>query len=101
VLESLDRSEHEAAIVFLEKYASGGFCTEHIRVRLLMDSRHFEEAKRALQDLLDAENPLSKVGLYVVLCELEICCRETDDYKNAYHHATEKVQLLEELLREI
>lgn len=101
VLESLDRGEHESAISFLEKYASGGFCTEHIRVRLLMDSRHFDEAKRVLQNLLAAEEPLSKVSLYAVLCELEICCRETDDYKNAYSHATEKVQLLEELLREV
>jgi len=101
VLEALDQNAHEAAIAYLEEHAGDGFYSEHIRVRLLMDSMHFVEAKQALQALLDADEPLNKVNLYAVLCELEICCRETDDYKNAYNHATEKVQLLEELLREV
>lgn len=100
VMEALDRGEHEVAIAYLEKNTSDGFYHEHVRVRLLMDSLHFAEAKQALQALLDADEPLNKISLYTVLCELEICCRETDDYKNAYNHATEKVQLLEELLRE-
>jgi transcriptional regulator with XRE-family HTH domain len=100
VLESLDRGEQDAAIAYLEENAGGGFYTEHVRVRILMDSHHYADAKHALKSLLDADEPLNKVELYTVLCELEICCRETEDYKNAYAYATEKVGLLEALLRE-
>ena len=36
-----------------------------------------------------------------VLCELEICCRETEDFKGAYNYANDKMQLLEHMLSEI
>ncbi len=101
VLEALERGEQGTAIEFLSNTDETLFYTEHIRVRLLMESLHFYEAKQALRSLLDSENPLNKVHLYTVLCELEICCRETDDYKSAYNYATEKMQLLEQLLKEI
>ena len=51
--------------------------------------------------MLNSEEPLNEISLYTVLCELEICCRETEDYKGAYNYASEKVQLLEQLLKEI
>jgi len=101
VLDAFDRGAHESVISYLEAHEGEGFYAEHVRVRLLMDSQHFAEARQALNALLEADEPLHKVELYTVLCELEICCREIDDYKNAYRHATEKVQLLEELLREV
>ena len=44
--------------------------------------------------------PLNKIELYTVLEDLEICCRENEDYKNAYRFASEKVELLEQLLQE-
>ncbi|MBE6552793.1 MAG: helix-turn-helix transcriptional regulator [Ruminococcaceae bacterium] len=101
VLEALDRGEQGKAIDFLSVTDETLFYADHIRVRLLMDSMHFYEAKQALRALLDSENPLNKVDLYTVLCELEVCCRETDDYRSAYNYATEKMQLLEQLLKEI
>ena len=42
-----------------------------------------------------------EIELYTVLCELEICSKETEDYKRAYNIASEKVQLLEKMLKEI
>ena len=44
---------------------------------------------------------MTEIALYAVLCDLEKCCRETEDYKGAYTYATEKVALLEHLLREV
>ena len=77
------------------------FFAKHIRVRLMMEASRFSEAKTLLLQLLEAENPLNEVELYTVLCELEICCRETEDFKGAYRFASEKVQLLEKLLKEV
>ena len=33
--------------------------------------------------------------------ELEVCCREIEDFKGAYEYANEKLELLEQLLKEI
>ena len=46
------------------------------------------------------EELLREVELYTVLCELEIACRETEDFKGAYRYANEKLQALEHLLKE-
>ncbi len=100
-LEALDEGELQPAMSFLETEDAESFFAHHIRIRLMMENRRFEEAKADLVLLLRSEEPLNEIGLYTVLCELEICCRETDDYKGAYNYASEKVQLLEKLLKEI
>ena len=100
VLEALEDGEHSPAIEFLSSSDPKSFFAEHIRVRMLMESEHHSDAKDALLQMLRAEEPLNEISLYTVLCELEICCRETDDYKGAYNFASEKVQLLEQLLKD-
>ena len=100
-LEALDRGELEAGVTFLSDSDPSLFFAHHVRVRLLMENRAFADAKAELLKLLNAEEPLNEISLYTVLCELEICCRETDDYKGAYTYASDKVQLLEQLLKEI
>ncbi len=100
VLEALDREEYEVAASYLSQADSDTFFTRHIQVRLMMANRAFADAKAELLKLLNAETPLNEISLYAVLCELEICCRETDDYKGAYTYASDKVQLLEHLLKE-
>ena len=42
---------------------------------------------------------MNEVELYAVLCDLEIVCRETEDFRAAYRYAGEKVQLHEQLLK--
>lgn len=73
---------------------------EHLRVRCEMADGAYRDAKAALLRLLNGEEPLNEIELYAVLCDLEICCRETEDFKGAYRYTNEKVQLLEQLLRE-
>ena len=77
------------------------FYARHLEIGLWMQEKRFADAKEALTALLNRAHPLCEVALYEVLCDLETCCRETDDYKGAYNYATEKVQLLEQLLKEI
>ena len=99
-LEMLDRGEQEAALEFLSGEEQAPFFADHLRVKLLMESARYEEAKRLLLGMLDAKDPIDEIKLYAILCELEICCRETEDFKGAYRFASEKVQLHEKLLRD-
>ena len=101
-LEALDRGDRQPAEDFLEQETSPkGFFGHHLRIRLMMENAEWTAAKADLERLLTSEEPLNEIGLYTVLCELEICCRETEDYKGAYNYASEKVQLLEKLLKEV
>ena len=76
------------------------FFAEHLRVRCNMADGAYRDAKGILLRMLNGEDPLNEIGLYAVLCDLEICCRETEDFKGAYRYTNEKVQLLEQLLKE-
>ena len=98
-LEALEDGDFSLAAAYAEREEKG-FFGMHLRIKLLMEQGDFAAAKELLLEMLRAEEPLHKVSLYAVLCELEICCRETDDFKGAYTYANDKVQLLERMLRE-
>lgn len=100
-LEALDEGRDADAAVFLEVAEDDSFFAKHIRICLWMENRKFAEAKELLLDMLKSEEPLNEISLYTVLCELEICCRETDDFKGAYNYANDKVQLLEQMLKDV
>ena len=101
MLFAMDEGDSQKAEALLFGLDPDSFFAKHIRVRLMTEASRFSEAKTLLLQLLEAENPLNEVELYTVLCELEICCRETEDFKGAYRFASEKVQLLEKLLKEV
>ena len=100
-LDADDTSVAEQLIEELAISASNSFFAAHLQNKLLMMSQNYKQAHKALQQLLqDSGTPLNKIQLYTVLEDLEICCRENEDYKNAYRYASEKVELLEQLLQE-
>lgn len=76
------------------------FYALHLHARCEMANGNYRDARSELLRLLNGEDPLNEVGLYAVLCDLEICCREIEDFKGAYRYTNEKVQLLEQLLKE-
>ena len=100
-LEALDDGDTAQAERYLTKLASDSFYAAHLRIRMLMIDQSHSEAKKSLMGLLKSDEVLNEISLYTVLCELEICCRETEDFKGAYNYANEKVALLEQLLKEI
>ena len=100
-LERGDTSVAEQLINRLSESGSNSFFAAHLQNKLLIVSKNYKQAQKALQQLLqDNATPLNKIELYTVLEDLEICCRENEDYKNAYRYASEKVELLEQLLQE-
>ncbi len=100
VLDELDIKNTTLAERFLQTADSSKFEYSHVKARLLILQKEYRSAHKLLLQLLKGELSLSKVALYTVLCELELCCRETDDFKGAYNYANGKVELLEQLLKE-
>lgn len=103
-LHALDNGDTSVAELLIERLANSGensFFKAHLQNKLLIAAKNYKQAQKALQQLLhDGNMPLNKIELYTVLEDLEICCRENEDYKNAYRFASEKVELLEQLLQE-
>lgn len=100
-LEFLDDQEFQKAEECLSRIDESSFYASHIKIKMLIEQAHYDEAKKILLNLLKSSEPLNEISLYSVLCELEVCCRETEDFKGAYNYANEKVVLLEKLLKEI
>ena len=99
-LDALDAGEDERVTEYLSYADESTFLAAHIRIRLMMRAGDYKASLSSLLQLLNGDTPLNRIELYTVLCELEICCRETEDFKGAYNYANEKIGLLEDLLKE-
>ncbi len=99
-LDALDAQDDTGLTEYLSQADESSFFATHIRIRLMMKDGDYKASGAWLLQLLNGETPLNRIELYTVLSELEICCRETEDFKGAYNYANEKIQLLEDLLKE-
>lgn len=73
----------------------------HLQARCLMDKGDFTNALNALHKVIDSESVPPRLLLYLSCADIEICCRETDDYKGAYEFSQNKLEILEHMLAEI
>ena len=103
-LDALDNGDATIAqdlIEQLSQTSKNSFFEANLQSKVLILQMNYKQAQKALLQLLqDDETPLNKIELYTVLGDLEVCCRESEDYKNAYRYASEKVELVEQLLKE-
>lgn len=71
----------------------------HIKSRLGINSGDYREAYELLHELLYNENyTLPEPMLYLILCDIEICCKEIDDFRGAYEYSSSKISLMQKLL---
>lgn len=71
----------------------------HLTAKKFIDSGNYEEALRLLNKILfDEQCELAQPMLYFVFCDLEVCCKETSDFKGAYEYSQSKISLLQKLL---
>ena len=59
---------------------------------------NYASAFHNLHGLLTDHQFVSEPMLYFVFCNLEICCRELNDYKRAYEYSNNKIDLLQKML---
>lgn len=100
-LEALDGGDVSLVEAFEKEFPQASFFAIHLRAKKELAKGNSKAAKEWLQGLLDApDRLLNEVELYEVLCDLEVACRETEDYKGAYRYANERVELHEQLLKD-
>ncbi len=99
-LEALDSGDMTGFNHFFENYGQSPFFANHLRARYYLRNGKPSESKDILLLLLNSEDYiLNEVQLYAVLTDLEIACRDTEDFKGAYRYANERIQLHEQLLK--
>ena len=74
---------------------------DHLAALRLMRSGEAKEALAAFERLLSREELGIGVLMYEILGDMELCCRQNDDYKRAYEFASTRLGLTERLLSEI
>lgn len=72
----------------------------HLRARRLIANENYESAIDVLRSVSESETILDRFLLCLVSADMEICCRETGDYKGAYEFSINKLELLEHMLAE-
>lgn len=63
-----------------------------------MREANYASAFHNLHGLLNDPQRIPEPILYYLFCDLEICCRELNDYKRAYEYANSKLALLQKML---
>jgi hypothetical protein len=64
-----------------------------------MNGGDYEGAYEYLRDILRGETAIPQPVLYFVFSDLEICCKERQDFKGAYEFSIDKLELMQKLLR--
>lgn len=63
-----------------------------------MREGNYASAFHNLHGLLMDPQAIAEPILYFLFCDLEICCRELNDYKRAYEYSNSKISLLQKML---
>ena len=67
----------------------------------LMQNGEAAAALAAFERLLAREELTIGVLMYEIFGDMELCCRQNDDYKRAYEFASTRLGLMERLLSEV
>ena len=97
-LEALEAGEERRVHFYLNEETTDAWAA-HFAAHYDVHRAEYQTAMEALLRLLHAEREQSRVWLYCVFCDLEICCRELGDFKGAYEYSQNKVSLLEAMLQ--
>ncbi len=70
----------------------------HLEAMRLMEEERYEEAYKNLKEILLGDISIPEPMMYFLFCDLEICCREIQDFRGAYEYSIDKIELLQKLL---
>ena len=71
----------------------------HIQAKLFIEEQRYSEGYEILRSLLFNDNgELPEPMLYFVLADIELCCKEINDFKGAYDFSNNKIELMQKLL---
>ena len=93
-LDDLERSSDE-----LTEYDK--LFVMHLKAKEQIREEKYDKAIVTLRALMDSETVPERLLLYLACSDMEICCKETDDYKGAYEFSQNKFEILEHMLGEV
>ena len=70
----------------------------HLLARRAIENGEFQTAHRHLKAILLGEARVPQPMLYFVFSDLEIACKEIEDFKGAYEYSKDKLELKQKLL---
>lgn len=73
----------------------------HLKARKQLSDGDHKAALATLREVVDSETVPPRLLLYLCCADIEICCRETEDYKGAYEYSQNKIEILEHMLAEL
>ena len=83
----------------LDKLTKGSSYEIHIRAKQYIENKNYREGYEALHSMLFDDNcEIPEPMLYFVLRDMELCCKEIDDFKGAYDFSKSKIELMQKLL---
>lgn len=97
-MEALETGDSRRVEAYLHKEQPGDAWWLLLRAHRDTKERRFAQALSSLTNLLHADFASSKPLVYYIFSDLEICCRETGDFRGAYEYSQNKVHLLESML---
>ena len=99
-VEALEGDRTKAAQDFIVRYPDSLYAIR-LSALLLMKAGEYEQAQEILEALLSRDELTYGVLLYEVFGDLELCCRQNDDYKKAYEFSGSRLGILEKMLEEV
>lgn len=90
--------EHGEMGDWMQRESSKSAYTLHLSAKMCMREGNYTQAYDQLHEILRDEISFPEPMLYFIFCDLEVCCRETQDFKGAYEYSIDKLELLQKLL---
>ena len=72
----------------------------HLRARQYMNKGDYKNAIVTLKQIIDSETVPQRFLLYLACSDMEICCKQVENYKDAYEFSQHKLEIFEHLLAE-
>ena len=82
----------------LHDMAVNNIYTAHIEAMEYMNRGEYRQAYENLHKILVSDVLIPEPMMYFVFCDLEICCREIENFKGAYEYSIDKIELLQKML---
>lgn len=96
--EKYARMEEHTFGAYTAVYDHDALLISHLKAKKLMSEGCFKDAHRILLEITDGAITPPRLLLYLACCDMEICCREEDNYKGAYEFAGNRLEILEHML---
>ena len=100
MLTMMDNGKRDDVALYVSEDRKKDVYTVHLHAKLEMIGKDHAEARHLLLDILNSDERVAFPVMYDVFRDLEICCRESGDFKGAYEYSGDKVVMLEKMLSE-